>query len=278
MGSISMYNQTKIKNKTYQTRNSIAVSLKDKVAVVSGGSTGIGFGIAEGLAQAGAKVVICARRKDLCEHSAKKVSIETGCVVIGIPCDVANRNDTNNLAVKIAENKDLGKVDILINSAGVGASEKSILKMEESDWDRTININLKGVFNLCQAIVPLIISNNQGGKVINVSSIMGQIAAPYMADYCVSKAALTHLTKIMALEWCSYGIQVNAISPGYFETSMNYNFLRTGAGQQLIKQRIPMKRVGNIEEIKDLALYLSSSASNFMTGSTLVIDGGQSVL
>jgi NAD(P)-dependent dehydrogenase (short-subunit alcohol dehydrogenase family) len=254
-----------------------SLSLAGKVAVISGGATGIGLGISQGLAEAGASVVLCSRREAICVEVAESIVKSTGAIAEGLRCDITARNETQQMVEQVLKMQELGRIDILVNCAGIGASEKTFLKMNESDWDRIMNINLKGVFNLSQAVVPIMVEQGEGGKVINVSSIMGHIAAPYMADYCSSKAALTHLTKVLALEWADYNIQVNAILPGYFETSMNARFLSTKAGQRLIREKIPLQRPAQIEEIKGLAVYLASEASNFMTGSAVILDGGQTL-
>jgi NAD(P)-dependent dehydrogenase (short-subunit alcohol dehydrogenase family) len=252
-------------------------SLAGKVAIVSGGATGIGLGISRGLAEAGASVVLSSRRKATCEEAAESLVKRTGANAIGMRCDVTLRTETRQLVAQILETSSFGRIDILVNCAGIGAREKPFLKMSESDWDRVMEVNMKGVFNLSQAAVRIMVKQGRGGKVINISSILGHIAAPYMADYCSSKAAITHLTRVMALEWANDNIQVNAILPGYFDTAMNAEFLSSKAGQRLIREQIPLQRTAQIEEIKGLAVYLASGASNFMTGSAVIIDGGQTL-
>jgi NAD(P)-dependent dehydrogenase (short-subunit alcohol dehydrogenase family) len=178
--------------------------------------------------------------------------------------------------------KEFGRIDILVNNAGVGGSEKPIInlkkperEMTEADWDATVATDLRGIFVLTQAVAKKMVEKGEGGKVINVSSITAVIGMANMAAYCSSKAAVVQLTRVMALEWIRYNIQVNAILPGYFETPMNTHFFATDAGKEIIKRNIPQNRLGQMDDMRGLAVYLASPASNFMTGSTLVIDGGQ---
>jgi NAD(P)-dependent dehydrogenase (short-subunit alcohol dehydrogenase family) len=139
-----------------------------------------------------------------------------------------------------------------------------------------MDTNLKGVFTLSQAVVLKMRERGEGGKVINEASIGGLIGFPNMSAYCASKGGCVQLTKVMALEWARYNIQVNAILPGYFDTPLNREFFSSDIGKQIIKQHIPMKRLAQIEEIKGVAILLASQASNFITGSTIAIDGGHS--
>jgi len=247
--------------------------LRGKVAVITGGATGIGLGIAEGLAGAGTSLVICARRRQLCEEVALDLAQRTGVQARGFRCDVTVRSEIETLVKLVIEH--FGRIDILVNCAGVGGSEKMILDMDEADWDSVLDVNLKGVLFLTQAVVKTMVDRGGRGKIINVASMAGVIAASRMAAYCASKAGLVQLTKVMAMEWARHGIQVNAILPGYFETPMNKEFSTTQAGQRVIKYGIPLRRMGQIEEIKGLAILLASPASDFMTASALLIDGGQ---
>ncbi len=249
--------------------------LTGKVAVVSGGATGIGYGIAEGLAEAGATLVICSRRLNVCEDSARALHEKTGAKALPIRCDITSKDSIDALVNEVV-NK-LGGIDILVNCAGVGGSEKPVADMDESDWDFVMNINLKGAYTFSQAVVGPMKERGKGGRIINVSSILGIIASANMSAYCVAKAGLTHLTKVMALELVRDNILVNAILPGYVETPMNTEFFASKVGQMVIKKNIPMRRIGQIQEMKGLAILLASEASNFMTGSAVVVDGGNSL-
>jgi NAD(P)-dependent dehydrogenase (short-subunit alcohol dehydrogenase family) len=247
--------------------------LKGKVAIITGGATGIGRGIAEGLADAGATIVLCARRLEVLEQACKEIKERTGVKTYPHRLDITSTPEVNSLVEDVM--KEFGRIDILVNNAGVGGSEKPILKMTEQDWDNTVATDLRGIFVLTQAVAKKMVEKGEGGKVINVASIGAQIIFPNMSAYCSSKGGVLQLTKVMALEWIRHNIQVNAILPGYFETPMNTHFFATEAGQKIIKKNIPMNRLGQMDDMRGLAVYLASPASNFMTGSALVIDGGQ---
>jgi NAD(P)-dependent dehydrogenase (short-subunit alcohol dehydrogenase family) len=247
--------------------------LKGKVAIITGGATGIGRGIAEGLADAGATIVLCARRLEVLEQACKEIKERTGVKTYPHRLDITSTPEINALVEDVM--KEFGRIDILVNNAGVGGSEKPILKMTEEDWDNTVATDLRGIFVLSQAVAKKMVEKGEGGKVINVASIGAQIIFPNMSAYCSSKGGVLQLTKVMALEWIRHKIQVNAILPGYFETPMNTHFFATEAGQKIIKKNIPQNRLGQMDDMRGLAVYLASPASNFMTGSALVIDGGQ---
>jgi len=246
--------------------------LSAKVAIVTGGATGIGRGIAEGLADAGAAIVLAARRLEKCETACKEIAERTGVATLPCRCDITDRSQVSALVDRVTE--ELGRIDILVNNSGTGGSEKPILKMNDEDWNRVIDTNLKGAFLLSQAVVGKMVAQGQGGKIINVASIGALIGWPNMSAYCASKGGCLQLTKSMALEWVRYNIQVNAILPGYFKTPMNEDFFATEAGERAIRSSIPMKRIAQIEEIKGIAILLASQASSFMTGSAVVVDGG----
>ena len=245
--------------------------LTGKIAIVSGGATGLGLGMSEALAEAGATVVVCSRRLEVCEQSAKELTDKTGGKVVPLRCDVTDKEEVAGLVKQVKE--DLGGIDILVNCAGIGGAEKPILEMSDEDWDGIIAINLKGAYTFSQAVVPVMIEQGRGGRIINVSSIAGLRGMRYMSGYCTSKAALTHLTKVMALEWVKHNILVNALLPGYFETPLNTHFFASKAGQRVIGG-LPMKRLAQLPEIKGITVLLASEASSFITGADIVIDGG----
>lgn len=247
--------------------------LTGKVAIITGGYHGIGRGIAEGLAEAGADVVICARNFERCVEACAEIE-KMGVKTLPIRCDITKSEEVKTLIRKTAA--EMGKINILVNNAGVGGSEKPILKMSDEDWDYPVNIDLKGAFLCVRAAVPEMIKQG-GGKVINVTSITAMIGMANMSAYCASKAGLVQLTKVMALEFIKYNIQVNALCPGYFLTPMNQKFFESEIGRKAVQKNIPMNRLGRVEELKGTAIYLASPATNFMTGSCLVIDGGQTI-
>lgn len=247
--------------------------LSGKVAVITGGATGIGRGISDGLADAGASVVLCARRLNVLEEACGEIAARTGVPVMPHRLDITSTDEINTMVKNVIS--EFGRVDILVNNAGVGGSEKPILEMSEEDWDSTVDTDLRGIFVLSKAVANEMVKQGTGGKIINVASIGGNIVFPNMSAYCASKGGVIQLTKVMALEWVKYNIQANAILPGYFETPMNIHFFSTDVGKKIIRKNIPMNRLGHQEEMKGLAVYLASPASNFMTGSAITIDGGQ---
>lgn len=248
--------------------------LKDKVALITGGATGIGRGIAEGLAEAGCHIAVASRRVEKCEEACKQIQEKTGARTLPHRCDIDNRDEIELLVNDVF--REMGHIDILVNNSGIKGSEKSILNMTADDWDSVVSTNLKGVFTLTQAVVKKMVERGKGGKIINVASIGSIIGMHNMSAYCASKGGCLQLTKVMALEWVRYNIQVNAILPGYFNTSFGTEFFSTDAGKKLLSN-IPMGRLGQPEDIKGLAVLLSSRASDFMTGSGIVIDGGHSI-
>jgi NAD(P)-dependent dehydrogenase (short-subunit alcohol dehydrogenase family) len=247
--------------------------LTGKVALISGGATGIGRGIAEGLAEAGASVAIAARRLEMCAEACREIRKNHGVETLPVRCDITQTGDISAMLGGVIRH--FGHVDILVNNAGIGGSEKPILKMSDEDWDRVLGTNLKAVFTLSRAVVEKMVERGKGGKIINVASIGALIGWSNMSAYCASKGGCIQLTKVMALEWIRYNIQVNAILPGYVETPMNTEFFASEAGQKVVKAFIPMRRLARIDEMKGVAILLASPASSFMTGSAVVIDGGQ---
>jgi NAD(P)-dependent dehydrogenase (short-subunit alcohol dehydrogenase family) len=245
--------------------------LTGKVAIVTGGYQGIGRGIAEGLAEAGSDVVICARKYDRCVDACSEIE-KLGVKTLPVRCDISKTEEVRNLVSESV--KEMGRIDILVNNAGVGGSEKPVIEMSDEDWDHAVNIDLRGAF-LCSREAAKAMIKQGGGKIINVSSIAGFIAMANMSAYCASKGGLLQLTKVIALEFIRYNIQVNALCPGYFLTPLNRTLFESEVGQKIIKKNIPMGRLGNPEELKGTAIYLASSATDFMTGSAIVIDGGQ---
>jgi len=194
--------------------------LTGKVAIVTGGYQGIGRGIAEGLAEAGSDVVICARNYDRCVDACSEIE-KLGVKTLPIRCDISKTEEVKNLVSETV--KEMGRINILVNNAGVGGSEKPVLEMSDEDWDHAVNIDLRGAF-LCSREAAKKMIKQGGGKIINVSSIAGFIAMANMSAYCASKGGLLQLTKVMALEFIRYNIQVNALCPGYFLTPLNRTF------------------------------------------------------
>ena len=245
--------------------------LTGRVAVITGGYSGIGRGIAEGLAEAGCNIVICARSYERCVDACKKIE-KHGVKAVPIRCDVTKSDEIENLVHKTV--KEMGGINILINNAGVEGKEKPIVDLSEGEWDDILNTNLKGAF-LCSKTVVKEMIKQGGGKIINIASMTAFIVMENVSAYCASKGGLVQLTKAMALEFIKYNIQVNAICPGYFSTPMSRRLYKPEMWSKIARRNVPMGRIGKPEELKGTAIYLASSATDFMTGSCIVIDGGQ---
>ena len=244
--------------------------LAGKVAIVTGGSKGLGKAMALGLADAGADVVVVSRTlKDL-EVVAKEIEGK-GRKSLPVPADVSKNTDIERMVKATIEK--FGKIDILVNNTGI-SGDKSVLKMEEEYWDHVMAVNMKGPF-LCSKAAGAEMVKRKSGKIINISSVTFSLAIANMTSYCASKAGVIQFTRALALEWAKHNIQVNAICPGYFRTPMNEEFFATEAGKKIIEQTLPLKRLGEPEEIVGAVIFLASDASNFITGATLVVDGGQ---
>ncbi len=249
-------------------------SLKGKTALITGGYKGIGMAIADTYAEAGSEVVIAARNRDRCVEAARVVSDRHGVRAVGKEMNVT---DSRMVAAVLKEVIDeFGKIDILVNCAGIPGSEKSFLRMTDDDMSEVMNVDFIGTFLVSRAVAQQMVKRKTG-KIINISSILGKIAARNMAGYCASKAAVIQLTRVMALDLIQDNIQVNVICPGYFTTEFSIGFLGAEAGRDFLAKKVPMRRAGDLDEIKSTALYLATCPS-FMTGSEISIDGGHSIV
>ena len=248
--------------------------LTGKVALVTGGYKGIGGVFSRVLSEAGANVVIAARNEDACNRLARDLEEKNGSKVVGAYVDVSDKEGVKEL-VSFVENE-FGKVDILVNAAGISGVEKPTVELTEEEFDQVFNVDFKGTL-FCSQEVAKIMIRQRSGKIINVSSLGGKFAIPNLVAYSVSKAGVLQLTKAMALELARYNIQVNALCPGYFLTDMNREFFESERGKQYIKERIPLRRVGKLEELETTVLYLATAPS-FLTGAEIIIDGAQSII
>ena len=245
------------------------LDLDGKVAVVIGGSSGIGRTLARGLAEAGADVVSSARRIELVNEIADE--IETlGRRSLRVSCDVTNRGSLEKLLQASVET--LGKVDILVNAAGINQRAPT-LDFSETDWDRLIDTNLTGTLRACQVFGRHMIQRGYG-RIINIASMGSFLALYEVAAYCASKAGVASLTKSLAIEWARHGVCVNAIAPGYFRTPLSEKLLvGTPRGEEVLI-RTPMSRFGALDELIGAAVFLASDAASFVTGTVLPVDGG----
>ena len=243
--------------------------LSGKVALVTGASSGLGRHFSFVLAQHGVKVGAAARRLDALQSVAREIASGGG------SCVAASLDVTSSESVKSAfdqiEQK-LGPVDIVVNNSGVSVS-KAVLEHTEEDWDNVVDVNLKGAFLVATEAARRMRDSQRGGTIINIESILSFRQAGSVAAYAASKAGLSQLTRSMALELARYRIRVNGIAPGYFATDMNREFFDTEPGRALMK-RIPQRRLGELVDLDGPLLLLASDASRYITGTTLVVDGG----
>ena len=247
-------------------------SLKGRVALVTGASSGLGRHFAQVLADAGATVVVAARREDRLSDLVNDISNLDG-DAMAVTMDV-----TDTHSVKAAYDKaysKYGTVDVLVNNAGVG-DPKYFVDLDEESWDFVMETNLKGAWRVAQECARRLVRSGTGGSIINIASILGLTTQLKQTSYSVSKAGVAHLTRMMALELIRYGIRVNALAPGYFPTEMNTKFFGTEAGKAYVKT-IPARRLGRIAELTGPLLLLASEAGSFMNGAVLPVDGGHLV-
>ncbi|WP_420796934.1 SDR family NAD(P)-dependent oxidoreductase [Alkalihalobacterium alkalinitrilicum] len=244
--------------------------LSGKVALVTGGSKGIGLGMAEALGKNGASVAIASRGKEDLVKAENELK-EKGINVKGFQVDVTNKQKVEQLVEAIVA--EFGRLDILINNAGTNI-RKPLVEVEEEDWDFIIGTNLKGIFLTGQAVAKQLIKQGEGGKIINISSILGATGMSNQTSYSASKGGINQLTKVWADELAAYGIQVNAIGPGYIKTPMTEDWLADQERLKAIVDKTMVGRVGTLEDLAGPVVFLSSESSSYITGQILYVDGG----
>jgi len=246
------------------------LNLAKKTAIVSGGSKGIGKAIAMKLAQAGANVVICSRKKENLDSAVNEAKLN-GLTLIPIECNTSNNESIQSVVDHTIEKFE--KIDILVNNAAANPYYGPILNSEDSHWDKIFDVNVKGYFNFAKACSETMIANNSG-KIINVASIAAKTPLEGLGVYNISKAAVVMLTKVLAKELGEYNIQVNTLSPGLIKTDFSKALWENEDTYNKIVKSIPQGKMGSPDDISGMALYLASEASDFVTGAIFTVDGG----
>lgn len=243
--------------------------LTGKTALVTGGSSGIGKGIASALLEAGASVIIASENELMLNETKKEfMNLNENFNVSTLLIDVSKMDELRSLETRL---QDYPKIDILVNAAGINI-RKPILETDFEDWDKIINVNLRGVYFVSQVVAKKMLENKQG-KIINIGSLTSSLGIPNIAPYGATKSGVAQMSKSMAVEWAPY-IQVNTIAPGYIDTNLTRSILNNPDNREKILNRIPLRRLGKPEDLYGAALYFSSSASDYVTGQVLYVDGG----
>jgi len=248
--------------------------LTGRAALVTGGNGGIGLGIAAGLAEAGASVMIAARNEEKSEDALASIT-SAGGTAASIRCDVRSPHDIE--AAVAATVEQFGRLDVLVPNAGIGVGKRPE-QMTEEDWASVIDINLTGVFRCCQTAYPHLVES-ENGSIITITSMYGIFGSPVVSSYSASKGGVVQLTKSLATAWARDGVRVNGIAPGWIRTELTSGLL-TEAGKkrrETIVDRTPMGKIGEPEDLAGAAVFLASKASAFVTGHVLAVDGGYSI-
>ena len=243
--------------------------LRGKVALVTGSSRGLGLSIAKALFNSGATTIINGRNSETLHEASKRI-ISKGDVIYKYPFDVTDVEDIYKNISKIKE--EIGTIDILVNNAGI-QSRELLTDIKINDWNNILKTNLTSPFVLSQAIVPDMIKK-KSGKIINICSITSEVARPSIAPYVSAKGGLKMLTKVMAIEWAKYNIQVNGIGPGLFKTELNTPLVDNKKFNKWVCDRTPAGRWGNPDELSGTAVLLASAASSYINGQVIYVDGG----
>lgn len=247
-------------------------TLHGQCALVTGASSGLGAHFARLLAAQGAKVALAARRLDRLEALAQDIQASGG-TALAVACDVTDEASVVEAVARARAG--LGTLNVLVNNSGI-TGRKPFLESSGEEWDSVLDTNLRGAFLMCREFAKAAIAAGQGGRIVNVASILGLRTIKGVVPYSASKAGLCHMTAVLAMEWGPRGITVNALAPGYVETDLNRVFLQGPAGAR-IAGRVPLGRLGQPEDLDGALLLLTSEAGRFITGAVLPVDGGHTV-
>ena len=249
------------------------LSIKGKVAVITGASSGLGVTFAEALAEGGANLILAARRIEKLNEVAVQMR-KLGVKAMPFQCDVSKQEEVQALVNTTIKN--FGKLDIIVNNAGVAAMGPSI-EMPVEEWNRVVSVNLTGVF-LCARTAAKQMIKQGSGKVINIASIYGAVGDVFpAAPYYATKGAVINLTRDLAVEWAPFKVNVNAIAPGFFPSEMTEGIFRESRYTEYITKQTPLGRIGKPDDLKGAVLFLASPASDFVTGQTIFVDGGWTI-
>ena len=243
--------------------------LRGKTALITGSGSGIGYAIAEGLAGAGAKIILNGRNSSKLSEAEKQLK-EQGAKVYKLAFDVTKIKEVNNAINSFSKSE--GNIDILINNAGINI-RGPFSNFDEKDWNKVLDININGAMIVSQAVASGMIKNN-AGKIINICSMQSELGRPSVVPYAVSKGGIKMLTKALCAEWAKYNIQVNGIGPGYFDTELTQPLKNDPEFDKWLRNRTPANRWGNPKELIGAAVFLASEASNYVNGHILYVDGG----
>ena len=244
--------------------------LEGKTAIVTGASRGIGKAIAKAFAEAGADLVLVSRNRVALEEVVREIE-GLGGKALPVSADIGNTDDINKVIE--ATLKVSPRIDILLNNAGISPILKKAEEVNLKEWEEIVRVNLTGTFLFCQAAGKVMIQQG-GGKIINMVSVGAVVGFPRQIAYCATKGGILQMTKVLAVEWTRYNIQVNAIGPAYLETELTKGMRASKVISENLLGRTPMGRFGRPEEIVGAAIYLASDASSYVTGQTLFVDGG----
>ncbi|MGH2554841.1 MAG: SDR family NAD(P)-dependent oxidoreductase [Actinomycetota bacterium] len=248
--------------------------LQGKTAIVTGGSKGIGKAVARAFSQAGANVALAARGLEDLERAVKEIEAAGG-RALGVPTDVTDPEQVQNLVDRTMN--EFGAVDILVNNAGAAPFLSTVDQIRLEGFDKYFRINFYGALHCTKAVAPVLLAKRDG-CVLNIASVAGFIASPGLSYYASAKAALISLTRTMAQEWAAYGVRVNALAPGWIETDMNEQARQIMPEfDRQVLESIPLGRWGTPDDVAGAALFMCSPAASFITGSVLVLDGGQTL-